>query len=178
MRSCTDRTGCTPRRDLLAAVQPKSPLEVREAPGAGVCVPAAIHAEVRDWRDVFALVDAGGRNRAVRATDFNAHSSRSHAVLQLWVEQRTMAADVSQQHAQAQQELGLDQPGAAARGRARAVPAALRAAAGRQASPRLPREPLAAQAVPPAAGASAAPPPAAAQARWGGAAARPLCGPS
>lgn len=34
----------------------------------------------------------GARNRAMRATDFNAHSSRSHAVLQIWVEQRGLTA--------------------------------------------------------------------------------------
>ncbi|KIZ07050.1 hypothetical protein MNEG_0900 [Monoraphidium neglectum] len=43
---------------------------------------------VHGWQDVFAIIDAGGRNRATRATDFNAHSSRSHTVLQLWLEQR------------------------------------------------------------------------------------------
>jgi hypothetical protein len=89
---CRSRPTCSTLPHLACrdplALQHKSPLEVREAPGAGVCVPSAIHAEVHGWQDVFAIIDAGGRNRATRATDFNAHSSRSHTVLQLWLEQR------------------------------------------------------------------------------------------
>lgn len=35
----------------------------------------------------------GNKNRAVRHTDMNIHSSRSHAMLQLWLEQRPAAGD-------------------------------------------------------------------------------------
>lgn len=39
-----------------------------------------------------AVLYAGNRNRATAHTDMNRHSSRSHAILQLWLEQRPKAA--------------------------------------------------------------------------------------
>lgn len=37
--------------------------------------------------------DAGNSNRATAHTDMNHHSSRSHAILQLWLEQRPSSQD-------------------------------------------------------------------------------------
>ena len=41
---------------------------------------------VSTTEDVLHLLYQGGRNRAVRATEFNQQSSRSHAILQLSIE--------------------------------------------------------------------------------------------
>ena len=43
--------------------------------------------------DVLVLLRTGARNRAVRTTEYNFHSSRSHAILQLIVETESVVAD-------------------------------------------------------------------------------------
>ncbi|KAJ1457859.1 P-loop containing nucleoside triphosphate hydrolase protein, partial [Pelagophyceae sp. CCMP2097] len=73
--------------DMLAGGS--AALQVREAPdGAAqrVFVQGLSEYRVASAADVLALVARGGRARATRATDRNASSSRSHAVLQLSLE--------------------------------------------------------------------------------------------
>jgi kinesin family member 18/19 len=67
-------------RDLLT---PRTAaLEVREDPTLGVVVPGLSELEPRDADEVLQLLAQGNSKRTVSATDVNATSSRSHAVLQ------------------------------------------------------------------------------------------------
>ena len=97
--------------DLLTDGKMQHPLQVREAPGpegasdersaargkrpvdSGVYVQGLSQFRVASLGDVLALLHRGASNRAVRATEYNLHSSRSHAILQLGVEVEVLAAD-------------------------------------------------------------------------------------
>ena len=97
--------------DLLTDGKIQHPLQVREAPGpegssdersaargkrpvdSGVYVQGLSQFRVASLGDVLALLHRGASNRAVRATEYNLHSSRSHAILQLGVEIEVLAAD-------------------------------------------------------------------------------------
>ena len=80
--------------DLLGDKQRENPLQMRENQRKGktrgdvasVHIPGLSAFRVSTTDDVTALLQKGLRNRAVRATDFNAVSSRSHTILQLFVE--------------------------------------------------------------------------------------------
>ena len=51
--------------------------------------PELTSVKVTSAKAVMALVRKGDRNRTVRQTEMNEHSSRSHTIIQLRVEQRT-----------------------------------------------------------------------------------------
>jgi len=80
--------------DLLTDKARENPLQMREAQRKGknrsdtasVHIPGLSAFRVSTREDVSALLQKGLRNRAIRATDFNAVSSRSHTILQLFVE--------------------------------------------------------------------------------------------
>jgi hypothetical protein len=74
-------------------------LEIREErafqrvpDGYGMYVHGAKVARVASASALLAVVRAGNRHRSVRHTDMNQHSSRSHAILQLVIEQRACAS--------------------------------------------------------------------------------------
>ncbi|GFH16144.1 kinesin motor domain-containing protein [Haematococcus lacustris] len=67
--------------------QRKALLEVREDKNGGTFVPNLLCVKVSSYASVLALLAKGNRNRAVRHTDMNVSSSRSHAILQLVLEQ-------------------------------------------------------------------------------------------
>ena len=71
--------------------QLRSGLEIREDKHRGVCIPDAAEVIVSSQDEVLGLLWEGAQNRAVAATDMNEHSSRSHTVLQVAVEQRAIA---------------------------------------------------------------------------------------
>ena len=84
-------------RDLLvnngnnnhpSRIQQKSSLKVREHPQKGVFVAGLTHVRVTTFEEVMSLIEVGDRNRTVAATNSNAHSSRSHAIVTLTVVQR------------------------------------------------------------------------------------------
>ena len=75
-------------RDLLT---PGDDLDVREDPIRGVCIPGVTEFEVASAEDIMDLLRRGNRNRSQEATGANAYSSRSHAVLQVRIEQRDRA---------------------------------------------------------------------------------------
>ena len=54
----------------------------------GVFVPDATDVRVQTEEQVLAMLWKGARNRAISATDMNAHSSRSHTVFQIVVERK------------------------------------------------------------------------------------------
>jgi hypothetical protein len=80
-------------RDLLAgggapAKEGGGGLPIREAEGGGLCVVGAKERECRCAADVLQALEEGGHSRVTAATLMNEHSSRSHAVLTLSLEQR------------------------------------------------------------------------------------------
>ncbi|WIA14049.1 hypothetical protein OEZ85_002603 [Tetradesmus obliquus] len=78
-------------RDPCRLAVGKTSLEVREDPLAGTHVPNLLYVDVQSSGQVLQLVAAGNCNRATAHTDRNQHSSRSHAILQFWLEQRPPA---------------------------------------------------------------------------------------
>ena len=69
--------------DLLV---PHSPaLELREDPEKGPCVAGLTHVKVRDEGEIFELLRQGNARRKTEETGANATSSRSHAVLEIWI---------------------------------------------------------------------------------------------
>ena len=66
----------------------KSGLDIREDKHRGVFIPDASEVLVSSEQEVLSLLWRGAQNRAVAATDMNEHSSRSHTVLQIGIEQR------------------------------------------------------------------------------------------
>ncbi|GIL46590.1 hypothetical protein Vafri_3551 [Volvox africanus] len=69
--------------DLL--VKSSSPLELREDPELGVVVAGLKHITVTSAAEIMTLLEDGNRRRKTEATDANASSSRSHAVLEITV---------------------------------------------------------------------------------------------
>ncbi|KAF6249472.1 P-loop containing nucleoside triphosphate hydrolase protein [Scenedesmus sp. NREL 46B-D3] len=82
-------------RDPCRLAAGKTSLEIREDVLAGTHVPNLLYVDVQNCRQVLQLVAAGNRNRATAHTDRNQNSSRSHAILQFWLEQRPAAADAA-----------------------------------------------------------------------------------
>ena len=84
-------------RDLLAPpnVNPSNGmavteyLRVREHPTRGVFVANLTTIRVTNFEDLMSLIAIGDKNRTVGATNANAHSSRSHAIVTLTVIQRS-----------------------------------------------------------------------------------------
>ena len=77
-------------RDLL--VSGSAPLRVREHPSRGVFVANLTSVRVTRFEHVLTLIAVGEANRASAATEANAHSSRSHAVVTLCVVRRSRQA--------------------------------------------------------------------------------------
>lgn len=77
----------TNTRDPLDMNQRRALLEVREDARGNTYVPNLLCVKVKSYKSVFQLIAKGNRNRAVRHTEMNQASSRSHAILQLVVEQ-------------------------------------------------------------------------------------------
>ena len=75
--------------------QLKSGLDIREDKSRGVCIPEAAEVIVTSQEEVLSLLWKGAQNRAVAATDMNEHSSRSHTVLQVAIEQRPLVPAAS-----------------------------------------------------------------------------------
>jgi Kinesin motor domain len=67
-------------------------LRVREHPTRGIFVSNLTTIRVSGFEDLMSLIAIGDKNRTVGATNANAHSSRSHAVVTLTVVQRSRAA--------------------------------------------------------------------------------------
>ncbi|BDA40756.1 Kinesin-like protein KIN-4A [Coccomyxa sp. Obi] len=74
-------------RDLLDA-DSYMPINVRESPERGTFLENVQEVEVRSVAEVARLLEAGNLHRAVAAHNLNEHSSRSHAICTLHLEQR------------------------------------------------------------------------------------------
>lgn len=76
-------------RDLLAAEPSKEDyLDLREDPGKGMCVVGVMETNAESAEEVMSLLQRGNERRTTESTAVNTTSSRSHAVLQVTVEQR------------------------------------------------------------------------------------------
>lgn len=75
------------RRDPHDMVQRRAALEIREDRSGMLSVPSLLSVKVQSFVAVMQLLAKGNSNRAVRHTEMNVSSSRSHAILQLVVEQ-------------------------------------------------------------------------------------------
>lgn len=79
-------------RDLLAKDQ-NARLEVKERPDIGVYVRGLSSCVVKTADELDRIMILGNKNRAVGATNMNAHSSRSHAMFTITVECSERGAD-------------------------------------------------------------------------------------
>ena len=70
-------------------------LEIREDKIHGVFVPGAVQTRVRSEKDVLRVLWQGARRRAISATDMNQHSSRSHTIFQIFLEQKPIGDEAS-----------------------------------------------------------------------------------
>eukprot|EP00736_Rhodelphis_marinus_P008663 Rmarinus@m.3725 len=74
-------------RDLLNPA--KKSLRVRESPTKGCWVEDLTEEFVTNSEEVFQLIDLGERNRSVGCTNMNEHSSRSHTLFCIKIQQKT-----------------------------------------------------------------------------------------
>ena len=79
-------------RDLLSEVD--EVLDLREDPIKGPVISGVMEVETNSSAEIMDLLHHGNRNRTQQATEANAVSSRSHAVLQVVVENRDKAEGV------------------------------------------------------------------------------------
>ena len=68
--------------------QSKDNLRLREDPKTGIFVDGLTQVTVKSSEQLHQLIKMGARRRSVNVTAMNKQSSRSHAVLQVLVEQR------------------------------------------------------------------------------------------
>lgn len=76
-------------RDLLLVdAQAGQSVHIREVPGGGICLAGATEKEVGSKSQMAELLSQGTLQRATASTNMNKHSSRSHAIFTITVEQR------------------------------------------------------------------------------------------
>ena len=63
-------------------------MQIREVPGGGICLAGATEKEVISKAQMAELLSQGTLQRATASTNMNKHSSRSHAIFTITVEQR------------------------------------------------------------------------------------------
>jgi hypothetical protein len=68
---------------------------------SGVYVPGLSQFRVSSVGEVLGLLSRGAHNRAIRSTEYNLHSSRSHALLQLFVEVEAVVVEKNSSNAAA-----------------------------------------------------------------------------
>ena len=74
-------------KDLLIDKQTQTQaLDIRDSPDKGTVITGATIIEVKDETYAFELLRDGNKRRREKPTEFNKNSSRSHAVLQIYVE--------------------------------------------------------------------------------------------
>eukprot|EP00762_Andalucia_godoyi_P004697 ANDGO_03650.mRNA.1 Kinesin-like protein 5 len=81
-------------RDLLNPSTKSQLLELREDKAKGMCVANLSQVTPSDADEVLRLLEEGNRNRTQHPTEANATSSRSHAVLQIIIEQQDRASGI------------------------------------------------------------------------------------
>ena len=71
-------------KDLLS--EKKVPPEIRTDPSKGVIIQGAECIKVNSEKEAFRLINSGNKRRTEKQTDRNQFSSRSHAILQIYLE--------------------------------------------------------------------------------------------
>ncbi len=79
-------------RDLLSK-NPKNKLDLHEKPDSGVYVRDLSYFAVKNVQEIQDVMIIGQKNRSVRETNMNAHSSRSHSLFTITVERSELGAD-------------------------------------------------------------------------------------
>ena len=79
-------------RDLLSK-NPKNKLDLHEKPDSGVYVRDLSYFAVKNTQEIQDVMTIGQKNRSVRETNMNAHSSRSHSLFTITVERSEIGAD-------------------------------------------------------------------------------------
>ena len=83
-------------RDLLMHDQQGDHLvQIREIPGGGICLAGALEREVSTHEEMAEILSLASLQRATAATSMNKHSSRSHAILTITLEQRRRPQELS-----------------------------------------------------------------------------------
>eukprot|EP00854_Cymbomonas_tetramitiformis_P015351 gene15351-18161_t len=80
-------------RDKLDMVQKKSGLEMRENKRGEVSIVDLTELKVTSASAVMSLISKGNKHRAVRQTEMNEQSSRSHTILQMTITQRSLGGE-------------------------------------------------------------------------------------
>lgn len=76
-------------KDLLVLDQrATSTVHIREVPGGGVCLAGATEREVGSQAEMAQVLSDGTMLRQTASTGMNKHSSRSHAIFTITLEQR------------------------------------------------------------------------------------------
>lgn len=76
-------------RDLLLQDTPGAhSVQIRELSGGGICLAGSVEKEVTTKAEMAEILRLGTLQRATAATGMNKHSSRSHAIFTITVEQR------------------------------------------------------------------------------------------
>ena len=73
-------------KDLLSSESKPPPLDLRTDPQKGVVIQGAEFKIVTNEVDAYKIILRGNKRRTEKATDFNESSSRSHALLQIYLE--------------------------------------------------------------------------------------------
>jgi len=81
--------------DLLRDKSMRRPLRIRERRKQGIFINGLSQVQVSCAADIVSLLKSGGARRAVRGTEYNEQSSRSHAILQLAIESQREKQDPS-----------------------------------------------------------------------------------
>ena len=84
-------------KDLLNPSNLNASLKVRQHPKLGVYVEGLSKLQVATDDEVMHLLDEGGKVRAIAATNMNATSSRSHAILTLFIRIRSKDGELASQ---------------------------------------------------------------------------------
>ena len=79
---------------LLNQEKPGQNLKLREDPKTGIFVDGLTQINVKSKDQLHQLLKIGAKRRSVNYTAMNKNSSRSHAVLQVLVEQRWVESDL------------------------------------------------------------------------------------
>lgn len=79
-------------RDLLSK-NPKNKLDLHEKPDTGVYTKDLSYFAVKNVQEIQDVMTIGQKNRSVRETNMNAHSSRSHSLFTITVERSELGAD-------------------------------------------------------------------------------------
>ena len=83
-------------RDLLApSTENAAPIRLFETAADGLVIKGLREEVVTCPEQVFALLAEGESRRQVGATHLNAHSSRSHVIVRLWIESRALPEGIS-----------------------------------------------------------------------------------